>query len=282
MSRVLLSCVIVLVWHFDVINAKPSRNISLPCKTETCLSGLFDENITAIYDSDATNIHGFNTSMLHASLFAAFAIKQDGEKNTIFYVAERYDIHAQTKIGRYAHAHPSTFSSDNPLTIIFLRDHTHKLGLTTSSVSDAKIRFIGADISAEDPRLLQVGQDLLQLGKMNETFVIFNAFCTQEKRRRCIMFTPFNEFQPQIVSLGGSFGAFNSVEKNWAPFAKDGRIMFVYSFDPLVIIECANLTCGNCCRTAYMDKGVELPLVIRNSILRGGSNLIPLLPNRNR
>ena len=131
--------------------------------------------------------------------------------------------------------------------------------------------------------MLQVGLDPLQIGKIDETFVVFNALCPHDRRHRCIMFTPFNIFNPQIVSIGGNFSAFNTHEKNWAPFAKDGRIMFVYSYDPLVIIECPNLTCGSCCRTAYVEKGVQLPLLtMKTAILRGGSNLIPLVPNRKR
>ena len=109
--RVLLSCVFVLVWQLDVFNAKPTRTQT--CMTETCLAGLFDENISAIIDADATNIHSFNSSFLEGSMFAALAIQKDGEK-TIFYVAERFDSDGDTKIGVYIFPPPSNHTYVHP------------------------------------------------------------------------------------------------------------------------------------------------------------------------
>jgi hypothetical protein len=77
------------------------------------------------------------------------------------------------------------------------------------------------------------------------------------------------------------------VEKNWAPFELSGTLHFVYTFDPLIILECGSLFSNRPpagqCNIAYSQSvsplssaPTEVPVATASHMLRGGTNMIPV------
>jgi hypothetical protein len=65
----------------------------------------------------------------------------------------------------------------------------------------------------------------------------------------------------------------NPIEKNWAPFEKDGKLYFVYNYDPLVILT-YDFNKSGVCKVIYKQNNVDLPIKTEATFLRGGSNLL--------
>jgi|SRR6056300_729550 len=127
--------------------------------------------------------------------------------------------------------------------------------LEWESIGDKK--YFGFNICAEDPRLVSVGDKL---------YVIFIANSPVGGQRSCIWMHEHgtNDIKPLLIN-GMGF-----IEKNWAPFDYNGKLMFVYNYDPVIILDCDTNSgyCKEC-------KG-SLPFNTSATFIRGGSNLLKI------
>ena len=129
-------------------------------------------------------------------------------------------------------------------------------------------RLEGFEIEAEDPRMIKVQ------GIFYVIFICNSIFSGQKK---CIAITKFDEFKPIFLRLENYLP--NLIEKNWAPFEKDGQLYFVYNYEPLIIIK-YDFNDQGICRVVHIDNGAILPINTNEpNFLRGGSNLLPFSEN---
>jgi len=118
------------------------------------------------------------------------------------------------------------------------------------------------DIEGEDPRIFILN---------NEVYVIFICLSPYANQNRCIGITTFNEWNPIFLQIENMEK--NHIEKNWAPFVKNGYLYFVYNYDPLVILS-YELNPDGICKVVFKQDNIHLPIKTSNTYLRGGSNLI--------
>jgi len=130
-----------------------------------------------------------------------------------------------------------------------------------SMTFDSTITGYGFDIEAEDPRLVVFNE---------RVYVIFICLSPYPRQNRCIAITPFDDWNPVFLQIENM--PKNKIEKNWAPFVKNGELYFVYNYDPLVILQ-YNFNPEGICRVVV---GASfMPINTSTTFLRGGSNLIP-------
>jgi hypothetical protein len=120
----------------------------------------------------------------------------------------------------------------------------------------------GFEIEAEDPRMVKVN---------NKIYVVFICLSPYEGQNRCIAITEFDKFEPTYLQVENMQK--NPIEKNWAPFEKDGKLYFVYNYDPLVILT-YDFNKDGICNVVYKQNNVDLPIKTETTFLRGGSNLL--------
>jgi hypothetical protein len=120
---------------------------------------------------------------------------------------------------------------------------------------------LGSHIEAEDPRLVVLNECV---------YVIFICLSPYEGQNRCIAITPFHEWKPVFLQIENMQK--NNIEKNWAPFVKNGELYFVYNYDPLVILQ-YNFNSEGICKVVVGTSFI--PINTSTTYLRGGSNLIP-------
>jgi len=120
----------------------------------------------------------------------------------------------------------------------------------------------GFEIEAEDPRMVKVN---------NKIYVVFICLSPYEGQNRCIAITEFDKFEPTYLQIENMQK--NPIEKNWAPFEKDGKLHFVYNYDPLVILT-YDFNKDGICKVIYKQNNVDLPIKTETTFLRGGSNLL--------
>jgi len=129
-------------------------------------------------------------------------------------------------------------------------------------VKDGVVREYGFEIEGEDPRLCAVG---------DHVYVIFICLSPYAGQTRGIGITKFDEWDPVFLQVDGMRK--NGIEKNWAPFEKDGCLYFVYNYDPLVVLS-YDFNRAGVCRVVFKQGDVALPFDTSGTHLRGGSNLI--------
>jgi hypothetical protein len=120
----------------------------------------------------------------------------------------------------------------------------------------------GFEIEAEDPRITKVKDDI---------YVVFICLSPYEGQDRCIAITKFDKFEPIYLRVENM--EMNRIEKNWAPFEKDGELYFVYNYEPLIILK-YDFNNEGICKIIYKQNNVELPIKTETTYLRGGSNLL--------
>ena len=120
----------------------------------------------------------------------------------------------------------------------------------------------GFEIEAEDPRMVKVN---------NKLYVVFICLSPYEGQNRCIAITEFDKFEPTYLQVENMQK--NPIEKNWAPFEKDGKLYFVYNYDPLIILT-YDFNKDGICNVVYKQNNVDLPIKVETTFLRGGSNLL--------
>jgi hypothetical protein len=120
----------------------------------------------------------------------------------------------------------------------------------------------GFEIEAEDPRMVKVN---------NKIYVVFICLSPYQGQKRCIAITEFEKFEPTYLQVETMEK--NPIEKNWAPFEKDGKLYFVYNYDPLVILT-YDFNRDGICKVIYKQNNVDLPIKTETTFLRGGSNLL--------
>lgn len=120
----------------------------------------------------------------------------------------------------------------------------------------------GFEIEAEDPRMVKVN---------NKIYVVFICLSPYEGQNRCIAITEFDKFEPTYLQVENMEK--NPIEKNWAPFEKDGKLHFVYNYDPLIILT-YDFNKDGLCKVIYKQNNVDLPIKTEATFLRGGSNLL--------
>jgi hypothetical protein len=120
----------------------------------------------------------------------------------------------------------------------------------------------GFEIEAEDPRMVIL---------KDKIYVVFICLSPYEGQNRCIAITEYDNFEPTFLRVENM--KMNSIEKNWAPFEKDGELHFVYSYDPLIILK-YDFNKNGICNVIYKQNNIDLPIHTENIYLRGGSNLI--------
>jgi len=121
---------------------------------------------------------------------------------------------------------------------------------------------VGLDIEAEDPRLFSFE---------GEIYIVFICLSPYPDQNRGIGITKFDLWEPCFLRIRNMKN--NYVEKNWSPFVKDGVLLFVYNYDPLVIIR-YNFNRDGICEIVFKQNDVRLPIDTSKKYLRGGSNLI--------
>jgi hypothetical protein len=127
---------------------------------------------------------------------------------------------------------------------------------------DECIGEYGFDIEAQDPRMFELN------GKV---YVVFIGISPYSDQNWCVGITPFDSWNPVFLQVE-NMEPKNNIEKNWAPFVKDGALFFVYNYDPLVIVTCD--VNNGICKIVY-KQDCHLPIDTSRTYLRGGSNLIP-------
>ena len=120
----------------------------------------------------------------------------------------------------------------------------------------------GFEIEAEDPRMVKIN---------NKIYVVFICLSPYEGQNRCIAITEFDKFEPTYLQVENMEK--NPIEKNWAPFEKDGKLHFVYNYDPLIILT-YDFNKDGLCKVIYKQNNVDLPIKTEATFLRGGSNLL--------
>jgi hypothetical protein len=91
---------------------------------------------------------------------------------------------------------------------------------------------------------------------------------------------------PAIPIVIAGAKSISKVEKNWAPFVRAGGLHFVYTFDPLIVLDCSALfdqPSSGQCSVAFSQPvslsssaPTELPVGTASHMLRGGTNMIPV------
>jgi hypothetical protein len=122
-------------------------------------------------------------------------------------------------------------------------------------------RLEGIDIKAQDPRLVVVN-DIV--------YTIFSCTSPYENQSICIGISQFNCWKPTFLRIRGIVP--NNIEKNWAPFSKNNKLYFVYTYDPLVILHYDFNDDGYC--DIIFHKEEILNSINNNTTMRGSTNLI--------
>ena len=125
--------------------------------------------------------------------------------------------------------------------------------------------LVGFNIKAEDPRLIVCN---------NEVYIIFNHSRSGKTFPRCMAISPFDNWKPVTLEVAGVEDDVRTRnEKNWTPFIKDGKLHFVYNFEPLVILTYDFNEEGQC--PIIYPSGDTTLAETERTYIRGGSNLIP-------
>lgn len=117
-------------------------------------------------------------------------------------------------------------------------------------------RFLGSEIQAEDPRLIEVNGEL---------YIIFIGNSPFPNQIKCIWLIKDGTADGIPLSIEGV--PFNRIEKNWVPFEHNNELYFIYNYSPLIILKYK--TNGVC----EIVKG-NLPFPTHLTYIRGGSNLL--------
>lgn len=115
---------------------------------------------------------------------------------------------------------------------------------------------LGANMNARDPVIVDVG------GKI---FVCFSGDSPFDNQDTCMWLHEHGTSRVKPVYAPRGMAR---VEKNWAPLVYKGKLLFVYSIDPFVLLQCDTDT-GKC----VVLKG-NLPADVGAGVLRGGTNLV--------
>lgn len=110
---------------------------------------------------------------------------------------------------------------------------------------------------AEDPRYFR---------RRGHWCVVFNALCHDGKRR---IFLYLDEFRRCIKLQVPGFNL-RDIEKNWTPFVVGDVIYFIYSLNPMVVLQMDDEKAGRC---HVVDSNVRLGPVINPLYPHGGSAL---------
>jgi hypothetical protein len=115
---------------------------------------------------------------------------------------------------------------------------------------------LGANLNAENPTIVNVG------GKV---FVTFSGDSPFDNQDTCMWLHEHGtaRVKPLYVTSGMA-----KVEKNWAPLVYKGKLLFVYSFDPYVVLQCDTDT-GKC--VTLMG---TLPCDVGRGVIRGSTGII--------
>ena len=158
---------------------------------------------------------------------------------------------------------------------------TPGLSLTTGAYTQWNgsevTRMHGIEKFSEDPRIATVGDRAII------SFTVRTGATRKERNgffQRWTAVSNFTHLSRVILKLSGLATAQNFIEKNWAPFSKNDQLLFVYSFDPLVILSCS--TEDPQCKIIFIEDGATLPIDTYTSHLRGGSNLVPVSDSDDR
>ncbi len=98
-------------------------------------------------------------------------------------------------------------------------------------------------IGIEDVRIIDFKNKLYGIGTTQEY--------TEKNNNQMVLFSysEFNEMEnPILLSIDDEKD--KSVQKNWAPFVYKDKLLFVYSFDPFIILE-PNLETGKCTKFEF-------------------------------
>ena len=139
----------------------------------------------------------------------------------------------------------------------------HQNGLYATCDTWTTPKQYGYGIEAEDPRLVLVNDTV---------YIVFISLSPYKAQTRCIGITPFETWNPTFLHIEDL--APNPVEKNWSPFVIANELFFVYSYDPLVILQYDFNKVG-ACKVIFRQDSCVLPLNTSSFCLRGSTNLIP-------
>ena len=110
-------------------------------------------------------------------------------------------------------------------------------------------------LGPEDPRIV-IDDD-------NQVLISFNMIDVDKKRKIWL----YDLFKDHQVPLTISDHPIAWMEKNWAPFIRDKKLHFIYSYHPLAVLQCSTDK-GTCTLIAKGQKSEEI------GSLRGGTQLV--------
>ena len=112
----------------------------------------------------------------------------------------------------------------------------------------------------EDPRIFVY---------KNQNYVIFNGLLKSLKNSRQMFL--YNLDTNHIVHLTiKGYDVIHSIQKNWTPYVYNSKIFFLYSLEPVCILELTNERTG-ICKRVYGEPIFHVHPIV----LRGGTPLIP-------
>ena len=110
-------------------------------------------------------------------------------------------------------------------------------------------------LGPEDPRII--------LNENNQILISFNMI-DSDRKRKIWFYDILNHHQ---IPFTISNHPVADMEKNWSPFMKDNKLYFIYSYNPLKILQCS--TEQGSCNFIFKTENIN-----KISSLRGGTQLI--------
>lgn len=118
----------------------------------------------------------------------------------------------------------------------------------------------GFDKESEDPRIFEF---------KNKLYILFTNITNNIRVMNISEFENFIPIQLKIENYEAC-----PIEKNWVPLVHNNKLYFIYSHDPLIILE-YDLNAEGVCNVAYKEPFVDLPFKTTfDNHLRGSTNYI--------
>ena len=242
--------------RFDVIHTEMCNKMQYDKKF---FLNYYDANVYTKYINNITSIEIDN---LHYSMFKALYQDDEGQDDNRTFCQDDNRTFGQDDEGQDDEGQDDK-GQEKPPGQIYACERIFANGKTGLLFQTKNTSIVyGFEIEAEDPRMVKVN---------NQLYVVFICLSPYDGQKRCIAITEYEKFTPRYLQIENM--VMNPIEKNWAPFEKDGELYFVYNYDPLIIIK-YDFNKDGICKVVYKQNDVDLPIKTETTFLRGGSNLL--------